>query len=62
MIALDALVATCLGQGWITKQSGGSGCGLLCLADNLVSDYTRLGAGEKVVSWRYGWFEQWFTC
>jgi hypothetical protein len=26
----------------------------------LVSDYARLGAGEKIVSWRYGWFEQWF--
>jgi hypothetical protein len=27
---------------------------------SLVSDYARLGRGEKVVSWRYGWFERWF--
>jgi hypothetical protein len=26
----------------------------------LVSDYARLGTGEKTVSWRYGWFERWF--
>ena len=26
----------------------------------LVSDYARLGRAQKGVSWRYGWFEEWF--